>query len=195
FNPFGVPTAGDPAKAKAVLQSSGLTLPVPITVTYRKRPTSDKALAALAQTWEQAGFKVTLDGISDKYYSTIQNPSYGAKTDVLWGSWGADWPSGSTVIPALFDSRVNISAGGPGQDYGYFADSEVNAKIDQAFTITDATAREKAWGDIDEMIAKKVGFIGLDNQKFMFPHGSGVKNYSDNQILGGYAELADIAVK
>ncbi|HEX8971467.1 ABC transporter substrate-binding protein [Oryzihumus sp.] len=195
FNPFGVPTAGDPAKAKQVLQSSGLTLPVPITVTYRKRPTSDKALAALQSGWEQAGFKVTLDGISDKYYSTIQNPAYASKADVFWAGWGADWPSGSTVIPPLFDSRPNISAGGSGQDYGYFQNADINKKIDQTFLISDTAAREKAWGDLDEEIAKMGGHVALDNQKFMFVHGSGVKNYNDNGVFGGYVELADIAVK
>ena len=35
----------------------------------------------------------------------------------------------------------------------------------------------------------------LDNQKFMFVHGSGVKNYTGNAILGGYVELATISVK
>ena len=44
-------------------------------------------------------------------------------------------------------------------------------------------------------IQKKVGSVPLDNQKFMFVHGSGVKNYIDNAILGGYVELATISVK
>jgi peptide/nickel transport system substrate-binding protein len=115
FNPFNVPTAGDPAGAKTVLQQSGLTLPVPITVVYRKRPTSDKAFQAMKETWDAAGFNVTLEGISDRYYSTIQGPAY-ANRDAFWAGWGMDWPSGSTVIPALFDGRVNISEGGSGQD-------------------------------------------------------------------------------
>ena len=73
--------------------------------------------------------------------------------------------------------------------------ADINKKIDDTFKIADATAREKAWGDLDEEIAKMGGHVALDNQKFMFVHGSSVKNYSDNQILGGYVELADIAVK
>lgn len=194
FNPFGAPTAGDPVAAKKMLTDAGVAMPVNITVVYRKRPTADKALAALKETWDKAGFNVTLEGISDKYYATIQGPAYATK-DAFWAGWGADWPSGSTVVPALFDGRVNISAGGSGQDYGYFNDPEVNAKIDEAYKIQDATAREKAWGDIDEMIAKKAGVIPLVNQKFTFMYGSGVKNYENNELLGGYVDLANIAVK
>jgi len=63
-NPFGVPTAGDPAKAKQMLQAAGVQLPVKITVAYRSRPTADKALSALKQTWDQAGFDVTLEGLT-----------------------------------------------------------------------------------------------------------------------------------
>ena len=182
FNPFGVPTSGDQAGAKKVLQDSGLTLPVPITVAYRKRPTADKALQALKESWDAAGFNVTLEGVTDNYYPTIQGPAY-ANRDAFWAGWGADWPSGSTVIPALFDGRVNISAGGSGHDYGYFNDDEVNAAIDKAFLISDDTAREKAWGDIDEMIAKKGGSVAMGQQKFTFMWGSSVKNFSTNPSM------------
>ena len=132
FDTTGVPSAGDPAKAKALLQQSGLTLPVPITVAYRKRPTQDKALSAMAETWNKAGFKVTLNGIAQNYYPTVQNPSQSAKFDVMWAGWGADWPSGSTVIPPLFDSRLNLSADSTGQDYGWFKDDAINKPMDAA---------------------------------------------------------------
>ena len=194
FNPFGATPAGDPEGAKKVLTDAGVTTPVNITVVYRKRPTNDKALAALKETWDQAGFNVTLEGITDKYYATIQGPAYATK-DVFWAGWGADWPSGSTVIPALFDGRVNISSGGSGQDYGYFNDPEVNAAIDKTYAISDADAREKAWGDIDETISKKAGVVPLVNQKFTFVRGSGVKNFETNSLMGGYVDLANISVK
>ena len=194
FNPFGAPTAGDPEAAKKILTDAGVATPVNITVVYRKRPTSDKAFAAMKETWDKAGFNTTLEGISDKYYATIQGPSYATK-DVFWAGWGADWPSGSAVIPPLFDSRVNITAGGSGQDYGYFSDDAVNQAIDAAYLIPDADAREKAWGDIDETISKKGGVVPLVNQKFTFAWGSQVKNFETNALMGGYVDLANISVK
>lgn len=194
-DPFGTGSAGDPVKAKAVLEQSGMTLPVEITVTYRKRPVNDKAMQALLESWDKAGFKVSLNGIAQKYYSTIQEAGYANKSDVFWGGWGADWPSASTVIPPLFDSRPNLSEGGAGQDYGYFQDDAVNKQMDKTYLISDDDAREKAWGGIDQEIVKAAGTIPLINQKFMFVHGSGVKNYGVNTIYTGYVELADISVK
>ena len=63
---------------------------------------SEKAFAALKATYDKAGFDVTLDGLdpSGPYYDTIQKP--GSDSDLIWGGWGADWPSGSTVLPPLF---------------------------------------------------------------------------------------------
>ncbi|MEO7060065.1 MAG: ABC transporter substrate-binding protein [Lapillicoccus sp.] len=194
FNPFGAPTSGDPVGAKKVLTDAGITTPVNITVVYRKTATRDKSFSALKQTWDQGGFNVTLEGITDKYYRTISSAASKSK-DVFYASWGADWPSGSTDIPPLFDGRINITATSSNQDYGYFNNDAVNAAMDKAYTIADATEREKAWGDIDEMINKDGGVVPLVNQKFIFVRGSSVKNYSENLQFGGYADLADIAVQ
>ena len=106
---FTAPPEGDPEAAKALLEESGEKVPYPIKYTYQGgTPTADKAAAALAEGWKKAGFKVTLDPLTDTYYTIIQKPS--ADGDVFWGGWGADWPSIATVIPPLFDSRINLTA-------------------------------------------------------------------------------------
>lgn len=194
-NPFNVPDNGDPTGALATLKAAGITTPVNITVAYRKTNTQDKAFAALKSTWDQGGFNVTLNGITDKYYRTISSPASKTTIDVMWASWGADWPSGSTDIPPLFDSRVNLSAAGSNQDYGYFDNKEVNAAIDQAYTISDSTEREKAWGKIDATIVADGGVVPLVNQKFVFLRGSSVKDYVINNAMGGYPDFAVIAAQ
>ena len=191
-NPFGVGTAGDPAAARAVLEASGLTLPVPVTVAYRQSDVADTAFASLKAGWERAGFVVTLAPITTDYYATIGSPAAATKYDVFRASWSADWPSGSTVIPSTFDSRVNVTAAGPGQDYGYFSDAGVNAAIDAAYGVSDPTARNAAWAAIDARIAKLGGHIALAQQKYVFVHGSGVEGYEDNLLLGGHVDLARI---
>lgn len=194
FNPFGAPTAGDPEGAKKVLTEAGVAMPVNITVVYRKTPTRDKAFSALKETWDKAGFNVTLEGVTDKYYRTISSPAMKTK-DAFYASWGADWPSGSTDIPPLFDGRINLTPTSSNQDYGYYNSEAVNKAIDAAYLIADPVAREKAWADIDEMISKDGGVIPLVNQKFTFLYGSSVKNFEVNTLFGGYADLANIAVK
>ena len=56
-------------------------------------------------------------------------------------------------------------------------------------------AREKAWGDIDEMIAKKGGSVAMGQPTFTFMWGSSVKNFSTQPSMANYPDLALMAVK
>jgi peptide/nickel transport system substrate-binding protein len=188
---------GDTAKAKAALEASGLTLPVKINVTYRKSDTLDKVFGGLKRGWDAAGFDTQLTAIpAEQYYSTLQAPASASKYDAYWAGWGADYPSASTVIPQLLDSRSQISSGGPGQDYGYFDNATFNAGIDAASAITDQAAREKAWGTLDtEVVTKYYGVIPLINDQFLFAHGSNVQGAVVNTTFTGYYDLANVSVK
>jgi peptide/nickel transport system substrate-binding protein len=195
FNPLAVPARGDSARARTLLHASGLTLPVNITVAYRKGPPADNAMAALQQGWQDAGFSVTLVGIDKDYFANIASVQNSRRYDVMWAVGSAQWPSGSSVIPSLFDSRLNLSAESSGQDYGRFASAAFSAKIDAAMIIPDATRREQAWGDLDKEIAANVTAIALTNSKSMFVHGTEVAGYIDNQALFGTVDMATVSVR
>ncbi|MEO6143066.1 MAG: ABC transporter substrate-binding protein [Dermatophilaceae bacterium] len=195
FNPLNVPPRGDPARARTLLQASGLTLPVKITVAYRKGTTADKAMVALQQGWQDAGFSVVLEGLESDYGTTIAAVQSSRQYDLMWAVGSAEWPSGSRMIPPLFDSRLNLSASSSGQDYGRFDSPAFNAKIDAASKIPHASDREKAWGDLDKQLSAEVAAIALTNRKSVFVHGSGVRSYMDNQALGGTVDLATVAVQ
>ncbi len=196
FNAFNAPDSGDPAKSKALLAEAGVKIPYPITLTYSGgTPTGQKSAAALKAGWEAGGFKVALNELTDTYYDVIQNPANADKYDVTWGGWGADWPSASTDIPPLFDSRVNLTAASNGQDYGYYKSDAVNKAIDEAYATTDLTKQAAMWGDIDETIAKEVGYIPLRTQKFFLAWGSGVKGFIDNPAVSNYPDLGSIGVQ
>jgi len=194
-NVFGAPDSGDPAKAKQLLQEAGVPLPYPIHFTYSGgTPTSEKDAAVVKAGWEKAGFKVTLEELTDTYYDVIQNPANAAKYDVCWSGWGADWPSGSTVIPALFDDRINISKSSNGQDYGWYANKDVDAMMDAALNKPDVTEQANSWADIDQTLAKDVAYIPLIVEKFVFLHGSGVTGYINDVQSNAYPDLAGIGV-
>jgi peptide/nickel transport system substrate-binding protein len=195
FNPLNVPLGGDTAKARTLLQASGLTLPVPITVAYRSGSPADNAMAALQQGWQAAGFSVTLVGIQSDYFTNIAAVQNSRNYDVMWAVGSAPWPSGSSVIPSLFDSRLNLSASSSGQDYGRFASAAFSAKIDAAALIPGAADREKAWADLDQALAADVAAIALTNSKSVFVHGAGVTDYVDNQGLFGTVDLATVSVR
>jgi len=192
-NAFGTPDGGDPDKAKQLLQQAGVKMPYPIHFTYQGgTPTTDAEASSLKDALDKAGFKVTLEGLTDTYYDVIQNPSNAKKYDLTWAGWGADWPNASTVVPPLFDSRNNLSASSNGQDYGWYASDATNSAIDTAYNEADASKRNAMWGDLSESLAKEVAYIPLDIEKFLRLHGSGVTNYAENAASNGYPDLGPI---
>jgi peptide/nickel transport system substrate-binding protein len=194
-NVFGAPDGGDPAKAKSLLQQAGVQIPYPIHFTYSGgTPTADAQASSLKAALEKAGFKVTLEGLTDTYYDVIQNPNNAKKYDLTWARWGADWPNASTDIPALFDSRVNLSEGSNGQDYGYYDSDTFNKQVDAAYDEPDNAKRNATWGDLSEQLAKEVAYVPLDLVKFLRLHGSGVTNYQENPATNGFPDLGQIGV-
>ncbi len=192
---FGSAEGGDVDSAKALLEEAGVEMPYPITLTYPiGSASSENAFAALKQTYDQAGFEVTLDGLdpSGPYYETIQKPD--SESDLIWGGWGADWPSISTVLPPLFDSRLNLTANSNGQDYGNYDSDEANALIDEALAETDLDAANELWGQLDQLLADDVAYIPLDTTNFYYLRGSGIENYVNSVSTSGYPDLGVIAV-
>ena len=98
------------------------------------------------------------------------------------------------MLPALFDSRINIDSSGPGQDVGYFADDTVAALIDKADRTPDSAARMRVWEQVDEAIRAKGGYIALSATKALHLHGAGVRHYEDHAV-GGIVDLATVAVR
>lgn len=186
--------AGQAGEAKVLLGKAGLTLPVPIRVAYRSSPVADKAMASLVAGWTEAGFAPTLTPLKDEYFTTITQPAAATSYDVFWSNWAPAWASASTILPALFDSSINISAAGPGRDYGYFNDLTVNAEIARINTIADRTEREKAWTALDVRLETLGAYIGLAERRALYIAGSDVRNLSANEVIGGVVEFADIAV-
>jgi peptide/nickel transport system substrate-binding protein len=185
---------GDVAKAKALLASAGVKTPYPINFTYPSTPTADAQARALQQTWEAAGFKVTLQGIanSDVYYTNIQSPTQTA--DVIWAGWGADWPSAITVTAPLFDSRPNLTANSNGQDYGAYKSDAFNALVDKAQSAANLDDQTKFLQQADQVLAKDVAYIPVDIPIFYMIHGSKVMNYTTTAASNGYPDLGPIDV-
>ncbi len=190
---FTAPQSGDAAAAKKLLQESGEKLPYPIKYTYSGgSPTSDKAASALKAGWEKAGFKVTLDPLTDTYYDVINKPT--ADGDVFWGGWGADWPSIATVIPPLFDSRINLTSASNGQDYGNYRSDKVNKMIDEAAQMSDVNDQAKKYAEIDDQLGKDVAYIPTEVTQFYLLRGSKVTGYINTPASNGYPDLGSVGV-
>lgn len=193
-DPVGAGVRGDAARAKALLAEAKVEGPVAFTLAYRSDPTADKAVAALVAGWRQAGFAPTVKPITENYFSTIVQKSAAEDYDVFWSNWAPAWPSGSTVLPPLFDSTINITDAGPGRDYGYFSDERLDEQMAKTSTVADRTARERGWADVDRRLLQQGAYIGLAERRALYVAGRDVRNLSANSVLGGVVELADIAV-
>lgn len=194
-DPLGAGPTGDPVKAKALLAEAKVKTPLAIRVAYRSSPTADKAMAALVTGWRDAGFAPELRPIANDYFTTITQLRAAKDHDVFWSNWAPAWASASTVLPALFDSTINLSSAGPGRDYGYFKDAAVDAGFAATAQIADRAEREKAWGTIDTGLAERGAYIALAERRALYIAGTDVRNLSASQVAGGFVELADIAVQ
>lgn len=190
-----IPDEGDPDAAADALEQCSAPKPVQIKFTYSGgTPTSDNQAAALKEAWDAAGFQTELDPLEDTYYDVIQRPD--ADFDVTWAGWGADWNSIGTVIPPLFDSRINLTGSSNGNDYGnYKGGPEVDKLIDDAYAQTDIDAAAEIWGQLDAKLGEDVAYIPLEITLFNFLHGSKVTGYENNSNVNGYADLALIGVE
>jgi peptide/nickel transport system substrate-binding protein len=189
---FDGSNSGDPAAAKKLLESAGVSMPVPIKFTYPTSETADKWAAALKDTWDKAGFDTTLDGLGDTYYTVIQKPD--KDSDVMWGGWGADWPSAITVTPPLFDSRPNLTANSDGQDYGAYDSAAFNKLVDQAQNATNLDDQTAALQKADLQLGKDIAYIPLSVTKFYMLYGSKVTNYTTTPSSNGYPDLGAVGV-
>jgi len=189
---FSGSNSGDPAAAKKLLEDAGVKMPYPIKFTYPTSETMDKMAAALKDTWDKAGFDVTLDGLGDTYYDVIQKPD--KDSDVVWAGWGADWPSAITVTPPLFDSRINLTANSDGQDYGDYKSDQFNKLVDQAQAATTLEDQTKALQEADKVLGQDTAYIPLEISQFYFLRGSKVTGYTNTPASSMYPDLGPIGV-
>jgi peptide/nickel transport system substrate-binding protein len=189
-----VPPTGDPDRAKQLLTEAGVKMPYPIKFTYNGgTPTSDKQAAALKAAWDKAGFKVSLDPLAGSYYDVINKPN--ADFDVTWAGWGADWPVAKSVLPPLFDGRINITKGSNGSDYGNYESDEFNSLIDEAATLPTVEEQANKLAEADAVLGKDVAYFPLEITLFNWLHGSNVTNFATTVASNGYPDLAGIGIK
>lgn len=186
--------SGDAARARQQLAKGKITTPVKISVAYRKRGGTDDAMKALEGTWEDAGFDVTLTGLGDEYFTEVGTRKVAEKYDVVWANWGPDFPSAATVLPPLFDDRVNLSSTSVGRDYGLFADTKVTKAMDEALGERDRAARAKKWATIDTGLLEDGIYIPLRQSRLTYAAGSEVEALIGNPVYGGFPEIGVIGV-
>ncbi|QYJ05214.1 ABC transporter substrate-binding protein [Nocardioides panacisoli] len=189
----GADNDGDPQAAQALLEEAGVNTPLKITLGYPKSPTADKSMAIVKESWDAAGFDVTLSGQSDTYYDVISKPD--DDFDVTWAGWGADWPSAMTVLPPLFDSRPNFSPTTCGNNYGCYQSDEFESKIDEAANAGSPEEQVAALQEADKILGEDYAYIPTEVTKFNWLRGSEVTGFTTTPASSSYPEIGLIGVQ
>lgn len=186
---------GDVAAAKALLKEAEVDTPVELTLAHRADEPLDGALRDLLPRWKEAGFDVTLESITgEDYFDEISSRRVAEEHDLVWANWGPDHPSAATVLPPLFDDRINLTKTSVGRDYGLWADEDVTTAMDRAIKTRDRGDRATAWSDIDSGLLRDGAYLPLRQSRLTYVAGSEVTSLVGNPVQGGVPEMGIIGV-
>lgn len=170
---------GQPDKAMAILKAKG-KVGMTIVAGYSNTPIGQQGAVAVKAALEKAGFKPVLKPIDRKtYYDVIGKINN--QLDTYGGGWGADWPSGSTVLPPTLDGR-KISDGSA--NYSHYNNPAANAEMDRISQETDLVQAGKDWAALDKKIMADVPYIPRLYDKATQVYGPKVGGVFLSKVLG-----------
>jgi peptide/nickel transport system substrate-binding protein len=118
---------------------------------YANTETGQKYATNIKSSLEQAGFQIVLKPIDKASFYTEIGRDHN-KYDLYKPGWGSDWPSGSTIIPPLFDGRTIQPQGN--NNWAYFNNADVNKEIDRINDLPPEKAAAE-WAKLDKEIMTK----------------------------------------
>jgi peptide/nickel transport system substrate-binding protein len=154
YDLYNVPPEGDPVRARALLEEAG-KVGQKIVFAFGDTPRGQQLSVAVVDGLGKAGFEVIKKGLNPNTYSDeISDPN--SQLDLYAAGWGADWPSGATVYPPLFDGR-EIRRGG--YNFSLFNDAAINKEMDAIALIKDPVEAGKRWAALDRRIMEQVPIV------------------------------------
>jgi peptide/nickel transport system substrate-binding protein len=151
YDPFDSGGTGNVTRGKQLLAEANVGK-VRITVQYPDIPLNADRVAALEKGLARCGITVTSAPIdASGYFATVGDRA--REGDVAWVQWTPDWPSASTVLQTLFDSRTAVPQGNLvlSQPAGSLA-AELDSEIDAINQLSDQSAVAARWGALDRRI-------------------------------------------
>ena len=183
------PASPDLAKAKQLIQESGVRTPIKINLYFPSGGPVDQPAQNVAQSLKQVGFDVTLKGEGPSvYYQDIQDPK-AARDDIGFASWAEDYSDASTYFGPVLDSA---SADG-GSNYGDFKDPTLDAAIAKIDLMPLGAARVKAWSDLSTQTMETLTPVAsFRNRRRSFLVSDRVEHFQFNPTKGNYWGLVSL---
>jgi peptide/nickel transport system substrate-binding protein len=184
YDPYPSPDhKGDAGAAGKLLTEAGLAAGFTMTLDIMSTPKMQAMAVAVQQALAPLKITVKINTIdTSTYYEVIGTPSQ--QHDAAITGWCPDWPSGQTFLPPLFDGR-NIATKGS-SNLAQLNDPGVNAKIDEIAKLTDVTAANAAYGELDKQIMALAPVVPLLYEKVLMVVGGNIASaYLHDRFSGG----------
>jgi peptide/nickel transport system substrate-binding protein len=192
FNLYSTNTAGDVAKAKALMAQAG-NPKLSLSLAVESTPTQQQVGTAIKSALARIGITVNISQIQrSSYFSTLDNVNN--HYDLAWMDWIPDWPNASTVLPILFDGRQMKANPQSNQDISRLNVPAINSKMDQIGMMSNAAQANAAYGALDKEIMQQASVVPLVDMTFTEMQGSKVGGLTDDSVLAEM-NLAHVFVK
>jgi peptide/nickel transport system substrate-binding protein len=184
---------GDIAKAKEHLKKCGKPNGFKTNLSARSDRPDEMAMAtAIQQSLKKAGIDANIKSYpSGKYFTNFAGaPKYvhENKLGLMMMAWGADWPTGF----GFMDQIVNGSAIKPsgGTNLMELDNPQINKMLKGGIANTDANARTKIWGEVDQKVMENASAVPLIYRKNLLYRPESATNVTVTEAyLGMYDYL------
>lgn len=130
---------------------------------------------------EKAGFKIIVRSVpTDAYLDETKKKDN--QWDLYFSEWAADWPSGASILPVLFDGRSIKPEGN--SNNSFFNSDAINAEFDRVLALEPA-AQVSEWAKLDEKIMREYApAVPLYVSVAHFVHGSKAGGLFISSVFG-----------
>ncbi|MFI2651343.1 ABC transporter substrate-binding protein [Micromonospora fulviviridis] len=147
YDVFNAPVTGDRAKVTELLAGKKPKL----VLAHSNTELRTQQAEAIRKNLTDMGFDIVMKPIDNtSYYDEIgrkDNPY-----DLYLSGWGSDWPTGSTIIPPVYDGREIVDEGN--NNVSYLNEPSVSAEVDRVRNLP-AAQQDAAWMALDEKIMRE----------------------------------------
>jgi peptide/nickel transport system substrate-binding protein len=164
---------GDVPAARRLVSAAG-GCPDRLTLDYQDVPVYQQAAQTIIDSYQRIGIQVIGRPIpKSRYYTVIGAPA--DQDDLVLAAWVPDWPSGSAVLPALFDGELLAgNADGGNYNFSLLSDDRVDAMITSAQDDSDLSRQNTEWTAIDRATADRAATVPILAEKGLALHGPAV---------------------
>jgi peptide/nickel transport system substrate-binding protein len=175
-------TGTDIAKAKQLVKASG-TSGMKVVVNSATDDTSKALAEQMVSDLNKIGYKASTQLLTGSVqYPYVQNSDNAKKWNVAWSAWYQDYPTPSDFLNVLTGCGSIHKSSDASPNIAEFCDKSIQAQMTKASSlgVTNPTAANKLWGQIDHEVTDQAPWVDLYNPKQIDFLSARVKGYQWN---------------